>query len=368
MAAPDGSPRTKPGRAAGALTAEDVKGHARALGFDLCGVAPAGAFPELGFLREWIDRGYAGEMRYLERTAARRSDVRRVLPSARTVIALAVNYHVDRPYSIEQADPMRARIARYAWGEDYHDVVGRRTERLLDRMRRASPEPFEARAYVDTGPVQERVYARYAGLGWIGKNSCLINADLGSWLFLSEIICSLPLDVDPPALDQCGTCELCLDACPTGALATPGVLDSTRCISYLTIELKREIPEPARADVGSHVYGCDVCQEVCPWNARAPTSDDPAWRPHPALDRPRLDDLWRQPDEALRPVVKRGATARAGLRGLRRNTAVALGNSGSPDAAAALSEPIGDGSRSDPVVEAHASWARRRHRSCSDES
>ena len=343
------------------LTAARIKDQARALGFSLCGIAPAGAFPELRFLREWLDRGYAGEMRYMARTADRRSDVRNVLPGARSVVALATNYNVDRPYSVEQADPGRARISRYAWGADYHAVVGERTAALLDWMRHASPAPFEARPYVDTGPVQERVYAQRAGLGWIGKNSCLINAELGSWLFLSEIICTLPLDTDPPALDQCGACTLCLEACPTGAIVEPRAVDATRCLSYLTIELRGAMEEGLRPEVGSHVYGCDICQDVCPWNAPAAVSDDPAWQPHPALDRPRLTDLWRRPDAELRPIVRRSAMSHAGVRSLRRNTAVALGNSGSAAAAEALAEPPA-GSRANPLVEAHAAWARERIR------
>ena len=314
----------------GTLTSSDIKTHARTLGFELCGVAPAAALPELGFLRTWLDRGYAGEMGYLERTADRRADVRHVLPTARTVVALATVYNVGRPYSTESADPGQAHVLRYAWGTDYHATVGQRTEALLGWMLETSDIPFDAKAYVDTGPVQERVYAQHAGLGWIGKNTCVINPDLGSWLFLSEILCSLPLDTDPPAIDQCGTCTLCLEACPTGAIVDPWVLDSTRCVSYLTIELKDEIPEPLREAVGTHVYGCDICQDVCPWNARAARSTDPAWQPNPVLDQPQVTDLWRQPDETLRPIVKRSAMARAGLRGLRRNIAVALGNSATP--------------------------------------
>ena len=249
------------------LTSLDIKKKAGELGFDACGIAPAADLPELGFLQEWLDAGYAGEMAYLRRTATLRADVRRVLPSARTVIVTATNYNTDRPYSTECADPARAHIARYAWGEDYHAVIGAHLDRLLTWMRDATPEPFEARAYVDTGPVQERVYARHAGLGWIGKNTCVINPEVGSWLFLAEIICSLSLDVDAPALDRCGACTLCIEACPTHALAAPGLLDSTRCISHLTIELRDAIPEALRPGVGTHVYGCDVCQEVCPWNA-----------------------------------------------------------------------------------------------------
>ena len=198
------------------------------------------------------------------RTAARRADARHVLPSARTVIALGTVYNTDRPYSTECADPLEARVSRYSWGLDYHAVIGTRTRQLLEWMREANGAPFEAAAYVDTGPVQERVYAQHAGLGWIGKNTCVINDELGSWLFLSEILCSLPLETDAPALDQCGTCTLCLDACPTGAIVDAWVLDATRCLSYLTIEVKRGIPDAQRSDIGAHVYGCDICQDVCP--------------------------------------------------------------------------------------------------------
>ena len=215
------------------MNADDVKTFAREAGFDLCGIAPAKAFPELRFLDDWLERGYAGEMRYLARNARRRSDVREVVPSALSVISLGTLYNTDRPYSTEVNDPDAALISRYAWGEDYHDVVGRRTEALLERMRAATGEPFSARCYVDTGPVQERVYAQHAGLGWIGKNTCLINPEQGSWFFLAEIITSLPLEPDAPQLDQCGTCTLCLEACPTGAFPEPRVLDATRCLSYL---------------------------------------------------------------------------------------------------------------------------------------
>jgi epoxyqueuosine reductase len=308
------------------LTSADVKQQARELGFDACGVAPAAQLPELGFLREWIDRGYAGEMEYLRRTAERRADVRRVLPSARSVIVTATNYNVDRPYSTECRDPLRAHVARYAWGDDYHDVIEQRLDRLLDWMRERSPRPFEAKRYVDTGPVQERVYAQHAGVGWIAKNTCVIHPALGSWLFLGEIICNLPLEPDPPAFDQCGTCTLCLEACPTGALVEPAVLDSTRCISYLTIELRGPIPDQVHGGVGTHVYGCDICQEVCPWNATAPTSQDPAWQPRPAWDMRTVIELMHETDDELRAAVRGSAMRRTKLEGLRRNLAVALHN------------------------------------------
>lgn len=340
------------------LSAASVKYQAAAVGFDLCGIAPADSHPELSFLREWIDRGYAGEMGYMSRTADRRGDVRHVLPSARTVIALGTLYDTDRPYSIESDDTRHAALARYAWGDDYHIVIQRRLDALLEWLRREAGAGFEGRAYVDTGPVQERVYAKHAGLGWIGKNTCLINPELGSWIFLSEIICNLPLDVDPPALDQCGACTRCLDACPTGALLDAGVLDSTRCLSYLTIELKGSIPAAHRDTIGEHAYGCDICQEVCPWNATGSPrrSADPHWLARPGLDNPRLVDLWLRTDDELRTLIKGSAMKRAGVRRLRRNLAVAIGNSADPEAAVAL-ESHREETCDDPLVKEHVVWA-----------
>jgi epoxyqueuosine reductase len=309
------------------LSSESIKQKAGDLGFDACGIAPAADLPELRFLGEWLGHGYAGTMSYLSRSAARRADVRHVLPSARTVIATAINYNTDRQYSTECRDPRRAHVARYAWGDDYHEVMMTRLEALLAWMRGASPEPFEARAYVDTGPVQERVYAQHAGIGWIGRNTCVINPRLGSWTFLGEIICSLPLDVDVPALDQCGTCMLCLEACPTQALVAPGVLDATRCVSYLTIELRDPIADALHAAVGTHVYGCDICQEVCPWNAVAPASPDPAWQARPAWDRADVETLDGMSDRELEEALEGSAMRRAKVSGLRKNLAVALENS-----------------------------------------
>jgi epoxyqueuosine reductase len=359
--APEPGPAARPapdaatGRSPGAA---DVKRQAAALGFDLCGVAPAAAYPELRVFRQWLDRGYAAGMDYLHRSAERRTGVRHVVPSARCVIALGTIYNVDRPYSGDAVDPGVAALARYAWGDDYHVVIQRRLDALLQWLRDAAGEGFEGRAYVDTGPVQERVYAQYAGLGWIGKNTCLINPQVGSWVFLSEIICNLELEPDEPTFDQCGTCTLCLASCPTGALVEPGVLDSSRCLSYLTIENKGAIPPDQRDAIGSHAYGCDICQEVCPWNEpRSGTvSADPAWQPRPGLDLPRLVDLWRRSDDELRALLKGSAMKRAGVRRLRRNLAVALGNSGDPSAAAAL-EQQDDPTCRDPLVEAHVGWA-----------
>jgi epoxyqueuosine reductase len=339
------------------LTSSAIKTRARALGFDLCGIAPADSFPELAFLREWIDRGYAGEMAYIPRSADRRADVRAVVPGARSVIVTGTLYNTVQPYHT-QPDRGAAIISRYAWGDDYHDVIEARLEALLAWMRSESAEPFDAKAYVDTGPVQERVYAQYGGLGWIGKNTCLINPALGSWLFLSEIICTLALEHDAAGIDQCGACTRCLDACPTDALVEPGVLDSTRCLSYLTIEIKGAIPVALRAPMDTLVYGCDICQDVCPYNQAAPQSEDPAWQPRAGLRLPGLVDLWRQPDAELRSRLKGTAMTRAKLTGIRRNLAVAIGNSGDPDALAALAESSSDRpSAADPMVRDHIGWA-----------
>jgi epoxyqueuosine reductase len=338
------------------ISSASIKAKARELGFDLCGIAPAESFVELSFFEEWLRQGYAGEMSYLARSADKRADVRRVLPGARSVIVTGTVYNTARPYSTECADRESALIARYAWGDDYHDVLKARLDALVDWMRDVSTVPFESRTYVDTGPVQERVYAQYAGLGWIGKNTCLINPQLGSWLFLSEVICTLALEADQPVLDQCGSCTLCLEACPTRAIVEPHVLDSTRCLSYLTIELRGAIPQEHRAALDNHIYGCDICQDVCPYNQTAPRSSDPAWQPRPALDLPKLIDLWRMPDAQLRQAVKGSAMTRAKLTGLRRNLAVAIANTRDAAALAAIDgAPDECPSAADPIVREHMS-------------
>ena len=319
------------------LSSSSIKDHARALGFDLCGIAPVDSFPELAFLNEWLERGYAGTMAWMARSAERRADVRQVVPGARSVIVTGTLYNVDRPYSNE-LPPGVARISRYAWGDDYHDVLKARLDRLLAWMRAESADAFDARAYVDTGPVQERVYAQYAGLGWIGKNTCLINRELGSWLFLGAIISTLPLEPDTQGLEQCGSCTRCLEACPTGALVEAGVLDSNRCLSYLTIEHRGSLPDEYQSALGAHVYGCDICQEVCPYNQPAPVSSDEHWQPRPGLDLPTLGDMWRRPDAEWRRLLKGSPMTRTKLTGLRRNLVVAIGNSGDAEALAALDE------------------------------
>lgn len=358
------------------MTSEAIKEQARQLGFDLCGIAPVEAFAELGFLQEWIDRGFAADMDWMRHSASRRADVRELMPDARSVIVTGTLYNVEavaagvtapEPREAGESDPVTeseaqvtATIARYARGGDYHDVLKRRLDALVAWMRHESPAPFDARVYVDTGPVQERVYAQYAGLGWIGKNTCLINPELGSFLFLSEIICTLPLDADTQGLEQCGSCTRCLEACPTGALVEPGVLDANRCISYLTIENRAAIPASLRPGIGTLVYGCDICQDVCPFNQVPPRSHDPVWKPRQSVDAPKLADLWRRSDDELRATVRRSAMTRVGLTGLRRNLAVAIGNSGDADAIAALVVPAPESpSIDEPIVQEHVDWALR---------
>ena len=337
------------------LTSDEVKARAAAAGFDICGIAPVGDFAEARFLHEWIARGFHGDMHYMARTAERRADVRHVMPSATAVIMLGTVYNADRPYSMTRQDPREAAIARYAWGDDYHDVIENRMRQLVGAIAEIAG-PFEHRAYVDTGPVQERVYAKHAGLGWIGKNTCLINRELGSWLFLSAIICDLALEPDRPTLDHCGRCTLCIDACPTGAITGPYQLDATRCLSYLTIENKGSIPREFRDAIGHYAYGCDICQDVCPWNRKAAVTDAASWQPRDGLDRPPLLDLWTRSDEELRTLLKGSPIKRAGVRRLRRNLAVSIGNSGEASAADTLERGSED-TCADPLVREHIDWA-----------
>jgi len=347
------------GEAVQPLTSHSIKGRARELGFDLCGVAPAQSFPELAFFKQWIARGYAGTMGYLPRSAERRADVRNVVPLAQSVIVTGTLYNGGQPYSTERNDSTRGEVARYAWSRDYHQVIGERLDALLEWMIERHPNPFEARAYVDTGPVQERVYAQYAGVGWIGKNTCVINPELGSWLLLGAIISSLPLEPDSPSLDRCGTCTLCLEACPTGAFEAPYELNATKCLSYLTIEYRGSIPEAQRAAIGNHIFGCDVCQEVCPWNASPVNIADSSWSSRQELNLQSLIDLWRRSDEELAALIGDTAMTRAGVRGLRRNLAVALGNSGDRRALDALDRTELQNATNDPLIIEHARWAKQ---------
>ena len=345
--------------------------RARALGFDLCGVVsiaaaetahnPAGtALEELARLPEWLAHGYAGEMKYLN--DQRRADPSLILEGARSLVVVALNYNTDYPYSTDVlpgaisagANPggshnnaPRGWISRYAWGDDYHEVLGEKLSALVAAMQ-AQFGAFDARFYVDTGPVIERIAATYAGLGWLAKNTCLINERLGSWLFLGVIVTTLELKPsllpgEPPAPDLCGNCRLCLDACPTQAFPEPYVLDARRCISYLTIELRGSIPEGLRADMGRAVIGCDICQDVCPWNRKAPVTRLAEFLPR-RIDAPEngqqtaengwhslfsseLEWLASLTQEDFSRIFRGSAVKRAKWRGLVRNACVALGNS-----------------------------------------
>ncbi len=341
------------------LTSAAVKSRAHELRFDLCGIAAAVSHPELHRIHEWLANGHHGQMGYMARHAEKRVDVRNILPSARSVVVLGAVYNSGASSSLERTDPRAALVSRYAWGDDYHDVLGERLEQLEAWMRAEAGEGFESRRYVDTGPVIERVFAAYAGLGWIGRNTCLINPQLGSWLFLSEIISNAPLEPDEPALDQCGTCSLCIEACPTGAILDDRVLDANRCISYLTIELQGSIPEDLRPGMGQHVYGCDICQEVCPWNADAiaAVSGDPAWRARPTFERADLVALWRMSDAELRQAIKGTPMTRGRVTRFRRNLAVAIGNC-DDEGVAVFDEPVDAPSLDDPLVREHVAWAR----------
>jgi epoxyqueuosine reductase len=362
--------------------------QAREVGFDLCGVAPAEAFPELAQVATWLDRGHAGEMNYLR--DERRVDPRLALDGARSVIVVALNYNAPKPYSTEEAgvhddDSPRGWISRYAWGDDYHEVLREKLNTLVARMHGQWPEPFEARAYADTGPVMERVAAKYAGLGWLAKNTCLINEQLGSWLFLGVILATLELEPslgpgEPPAADLCGNCTLCLDACPTQAFAAPYVLDARRCISYLTIELRGAIPEELRPAMGNAVVGCDICQDVCPWNRKSPVTQLAAFQPRAVgtngengkekmengatLFAPELEWLASLSQKEFSRIFRGSAVKRAKWRGLVRNACVALGNSQLARGSRAHARIVVLLERlvaaDDSLIAEHARWALRR--------
>ncbi len=302
---------------------EWIEEASRDAGLDGVGIASLDALPgsvDARFFPEWLDRGYAGEMAYLTgERAAKRRDLHLVLPGAKSAICAALVYHADAPLSTAPAESGRGWISRYAWGSDYHEVLRQRLEALLARLREHVTQPFEARVYVDTGPVLERALARQTPLGWLGKNTCLLNQRLGSWFFLGEILTTLEIPPDAPAADRCGSCTRCIDACPTDALVAPRVLDSTRCISYWTIEHTGEIA----IDVGRHVFGCDICQDVCPWNRRAPLTTVAEFQPRTGLVNPPLDELAALTPEQFRERFRGSPVRRLGYARFMRNVKAA---------------------------------------------
>ncbi len=343
-----------------------VKRAAEQAGFDLAGIAPAADGPELKHFPEWIAAGHAGEMKYLESRsehgALKRASLATVAPWARSVVVCAINYNTENPYSTRVHDPSRGWISRYAWSrEDYHDAVLRRLKQVEAALRQAvSDEQTPAlttRSYVDTGPIVERVFAKYAGVGWIGKNTCIINQKKGSWLFLGVILTSLELAPDVPAPDRCGTCTRCIEACPTDAILAPYQLDSNKCISFLTIEKRGSIPEDLRAGMGHHIFGCDICQDVCPWNRKAPASAAPEFEPRPGLVNPALAWLAEMSAEEFREAFRGSPIRRTKRSGLRRNSAIAMGNSGNKEFLPLLDQLAAD---EDQTVAESAQWARAR--------
>ena len=338
-----------------------MKEAAHAAGFELSGIAPVGEFAELSYFPEWISKGHAGEMKYLEsRNEAgelRRASLKSVFPWARSVIVCALNYNNARPYSTQVKNPKGGWISRYAWSrEDYHDAVLHRLREVEERLRKiCSEDTIETRSYVDTGPIVERVCAKYAGIGWLGKNTCLINQGIGSWLFLGVIVTSLELRADAPAPDRCGTCTRCIEACPTQALVAPHQLDSNKCISYLTIEKRGVIPAEMREKIGHQVFGCDICQDVCPWNRKAPSTEKPEFQPREGLFNPALAWLAEISEEEFRQKFRGSPIKRTKRSGLRRNAIIAIGNSGDQTHIAVIDRAVAD---PDPVVAEAARWAK----------
>lgn len=340
------------------MTSGDVRELALACGFELAGVAAAEPLEDRIKYAEWVAAGFAGEMRYLtDRRGPVRDDPRNLLPSARSVICAGKLYNGPRPYSTEFTSAELGWISRYAWGEDYHDVVRRGLVRLDHELRARAGPGYESKACIDTAPLLERSYARQAGLGWIGRNSCLISQEKGSWFFLGELLVSIAIGPDAPPPDRCGTCRLCIDACPTAAIVPPpsGVgyaVDSRRCISYLTIELRGPIPADLRSRMGQHLFGCDICQDVCPWNRNAAVTAERVF--DPVEFAPPLAKMAALSHDEFRAIFGKTPVSRARYSGFLRNVAVAMGNSGLEIYREAL-EGMANGN--DPQVSDHARWA-----------
>jgi epoxyqueuosine reductase len=332
-----------------------IKRRALELGFDLVGIAPAERPAHADFYLDWLSRGYAGAMTYLSRADAveRRLDPSAALPGARSIIAVAINYYNADLGPLN--DAARFEIARYARGTDYHTVFEEKLQQLAESLRELCGDGTRTRSYVDYGPVLERDHAQRAGLGWIGKNTVLINPTIGSYLLLGEILTDAELEPDEPFLpDHCGTCERCIEACLTGAIVAPRELDARLCISYLTIELRGPIPRELRPLIGNRIFGCDICQEVCPWNREAPATREPRFQPRDDLTGPDLIRLGSLSEAEFGDRYSDTALERARRRSFLRNVAVALGNWGDPAAVPALVRSLND---DEPLVRGHAAWA-----------
>jgi epoxyqueuosine reductase len=330
-----------------------IKEEAQRLGFSLVGISAVSLPPHEQSFARWLRDGMAGELGYMARTETLRRDPAKLVPWAVSIISVGMNYYTPLPRP-EQSGDTRGWISRYAWGNDYHDVMRDRLEQLLERIKEISPAPMQGRAFIDSGPVLERDLAGVAGLGWIGKNTHLISPKKGSWFFLGELFVDLPLAYDRPMGDRCGRCDLCLKACPTNAFVGPYVLDARRCISYLTIELKGWIPRHLRPLIGNHIFGCDICQEVCPYNVKAEATPESAYRPRFGLHAPGLIPLLSLDEREFRRRFKGSPLLRAKRRGFLRNVAVALGNLKAQEAVPELIRLLDD---EEPLVRGHAAWA-----------
>ena len=333
---------------------QDIKQQAHELGFEAVGISPAQPVSRSEFYDRWVDEGYGGEMEYLKRGAAKRSDPRLVLADARSIISVGMNYYFEDGKEEPEDNALTGTISRYAWGDDYHLVMERKLKDLLDFINNRSGWEVQGKVYVDTGPVLEREAASLARVGWFGKNTMLINTHLGSFIFLGEILVDIELDYDHPEGEHCGKCTLCLEACPTNAFVGPYLLDARRCISYLTIELKGPIPRELRPLIGNLIFGCDICQDVCPWNKKIPFGREDAFRPRHDFTAPELISLMGLTEEEFRLRFRRSPIKRAKRRGFLRNVAVALGNSGDRRAIPALVGALDD---LEPLVRGHSAWA-----------
>ena len=334
---------------------EQIKARAQKLGFELVGITPAEESQTFRLYEKWLENGYAGEMGYLENHRHLKRDPRHCLPEAKSVISLAINYYTLDPAQALVENPSRGQISRYAWGDDYHEIIRAKLRKLAAFIDETGGKKLKQKIYVDTGPIIEREYAQKAGIGWIGKNTNFINWQSGSWYFLAELLVSVELEYDwQLPRGSCGTCTLCIEACPTDAIVAPNVLDSRLCISYLTIELKDSIPRKLRPQMGNLIFGCDICQEVCPWNSMATPTTEPGFHPREENIAPKLLSLINMTQAEFSKRFKNSPIKRAKRRGFLRNVAVALGNWGNRRAVPALKRALDD---DEALVRGHAAWA-----------
>ena len=334
---------------------EQIQRRANELGFELVGITPAAHSETIERYRQWIENGYAGKMYYLEKHLSLKTDVRQLLTEAKSVISLAMNYYTFDPPKALAEDPGRGQISRYAWGDNYHELIRKRLLDLVEFIKQTAENKLKTRVCVDTAPVIEREYAQKAGIGWIGKNTNLIHWRSGSWYFLSEILVNIDLESEtPPLRGSCGTCTRCIEACPTDAIIEPNLLDSRSCISYLTIELRESIPKQLRTKMGNLIFGCDICQEVCPWNSKAIPTAEPAFHPREGNLAPKLLSMINMTQQEFSRRFKGSPIKRAKRRGFLRNILVAIGNWGNKRAVPSLKGALAD---DEPLIRSHAAWA-----------